>query len=183
MGFHDRAVDQIQAVARFRCQRVENPFPDAASRPAVEAIVRRCIRPIAFRQIAPRHPGAQHVKYRVHNLAIVSACAPSSFRHQWLQKSPFVIAQIKSHDPPLTTVNHDRLDFSRNYVGTDPNAAAAMLDRVAHFDGKIPAREQPHAIILRCFVVAPQHDNLRSWGARDICMFSHLDQPQRRRLR
>src|SRR6202042_442380 len=114
-------------VARFRCQRVENPLPDAASRPAVEAIVYRRIRPVAFRQIAPRHPGAQHVKYRVHNLPIVSAGAHSALRHQRLEKSPFLIAQIKSHDPPPSTVNHDHDDFSRTYVGTDPNLCRLCL--------------------------------------------------------
>jgi hypothetical protein len=56
VGFHDRAVDQIQSVARFRCQRVENLLPDAASRPTVEAIVSRRVRAVALRQIAPRLP-------------------------------------------------------------------------------------------------------------------------------
>ena len=140
MGFHDRAVDQIQTVARFRCQRVKNPLPDATSRPTIEAIVSRCVGPIAFRQIAPRHPRAQHVKYRVHDLAIISASALSSFRHQRLQKSPFVIAQIKSHDPPPTTVNHDHFDFSRNYVGTDPSVSdiKAVLWEEIRFDGYCP---------------------------------------------
>ena len=41
MGFHNCAVEQIQTVARSRCERIKNPFPDAAPRPAVEAIVRR----------------------------------------------------------------------------------------------------------------------------------------------
>ena len=108
MSFYDCAVDQIQTVARFRCQRVENPLPDAASGPTVEAIVSGRVRPIAFRQIAPGHPGAQHVKYRVHDPTIVSTCALATFRHQRLKKSPIVIAQIKSHDPPPTTVNHVR---------------------------------------------------------------------------
>src|SRR5271170_8081907 len=121
MGFHNRTVDQIQTVARFRCQRVENPLPDAAPRPTVEAIIRCRVRPIAFRQIAPRHAGAQHVKYRVHDLSIVSAGAHSALRHQRLKNSPFVIAQIKSHDPPPITVNHDHYDFSRSYVSTDPS--------------------------------------------------------------
>ena len=121
MSLHDRTVDQIQTVAGFRCQGVENPLPDAASRPTVEAIVRRRVWPVSFRQIAPRHPRAQHVKYRIHDLSIVSAGAHSALRHQWLKKSPFVIAQIKSHDPPPITVNHDHYVFSRNYVGTDPN--------------------------------------------------------------
>jgi hypothetical protein len=39
MGFHDPIIDQIQTVARFRCQGVENPLPDAASRPTFEAVV------------------------------------------------------------------------------------------------------------------------------------------------
>jgi hypothetical protein len=121
MGFHDRAVDQIQTVAQFRCQRIENLLPDAASRPTVEAIVRRRIRPVAFRQIARRHASAQHIKYRFHDLSIVSAGTSSTCRRQRLKKSPFVIAQIKSHDPPPITVNHDHYDFSRSYVSTDPN--------------------------------------------------------------
>src|SRR5215218_7034515 len=82
MGFHNRAVDQIQIVPRTRCERIKNSFPDAAPRPAVEAIVRRCIWPIALRQIAPRHPGAQHVKDRVRDLTIVSPGALSALRHQ-----------------------------------------------------------------------------------------------------
>ena len=39
MGFYDGTVDQIQAVARFRCQGVENPLPDAASRPTIEGVL------------------------------------------------------------------------------------------------------------------------------------------------
>jgi hypothetical protein len=38
MGFYDGAVDQIQAVARFRFQGFANPLSNAASRPTVEAI-------------------------------------------------------------------------------------------------------------------------------------------------
>ena len=44
MCLHDRAVDQIQTVARFCCQRVENLLPDAAARPPIEAIVRRAMK-------------------------------------------------------------------------------------------------------------------------------------------
>ena len=32
-GLHDSAVDQIKTVTRLRCQRVENPLPDAVSSP------------------------------------------------------------------------------------------------------------------------------------------------------
>jgi hypothetical protein len=126
MGFHDGAVDQIQTVARFRCQRVENPLPDAATGPTVEAIVRRRVRPISLGQIAPRHPGTQHIEYRVHNLAIVSAGALPTLRHQRLKKSPFVIAQIKSHDAPPRTVNHVRSNYSIRYLGTDPSITVAF---------------------------------------------------------
>ena len=140
MGFHNRAIDQIKAVARFRCQSIENPLPDTAPRPTIEAIVSRCVRPIPFGQISPRHPRAQHVKYRVHNPTIVGARALSSFRHQRLQKSPFLIAQIKSHDPPPLTVNHDYCDFSRNYLSTDPNSDTA---------GKY---EKKHCIIISHFL-------------------------------
>jgi hypothetical protein len=79
------------------------------------------------RKIELRHPGAQHIKYRIHDLAIVSAGTHSALRHQRLEKSPFVIAQIKSHAPPPITVNHDPYDFSRSYVGTDPNELSPNL--------------------------------------------------------
>lgn len=36
------------------------------------------------------------------------------------RKSPFLVAQIKSHDPPPSMVNHVQTSFSSNYVGTDP---------------------------------------------------------------
>src|ERR1700704_3579200 len=125
MGFDDGAVDQIQTVARFRSKGIKNPFPDAASRPTVEAIVGCRVRPIAFRQIAPRHPGAQNVKYRVQDSSIVRASTLSALWHQRLKNSPFVIAQIKSHDPPPSTVNHVRSNYSIHYLGTDPN-----IDRI-----------------------------------------------------
>ncbi|MGO8866395.1 MAG: hypothetical protein ACLQME_07840, partial [Alphaproteobacteria bacterium] len=52
-------------------------------------------------------------------------------RHQRLEKSPLLIAQIKSHDPPPTTVNHNPVSFSSNYVGTDPSikSIASSLQR------------------------------------------------------
>jgi len=121
MGFHYRTVDQIKAIARFRGQLIKNSLPDAASRPAVEAVISRRVRPVPFGQVSPRHSCAQHVKYRVHNSSIIGTRSLSSLRHQWLQKSPVLVAQIKSHDPPPVTVNHDPSAFSRNYVGTDPN--------------------------------------------------------------
>jgi hypothetical protein len=140
MGFHNRAVDQIKAIARFRGQPIENPLPNTASRPAIEAIVSRRVRPVPFGQVSPRHPCAQHVKYRIYDPAIVGARALASFRHQWLQKSPIRIAQIKSHDPPPSTVNHDRLCFSRNYVGTDPRACL-QLSRIIAAANCTPARK------------------------------------------
>src|SRR5690349_13964895 len=116
-----RAVDEMKTVARFRCQRVENLLPDPASRPPVEAVVSRRVGSIALRQISPRHPGSQHVKDRVHDLAILGTCALAASGHQWLQQSPFLLAQIKPHDSPPTTVNHDYPIFSRHYVSTDPS--------------------------------------------------------------
>src|SRR4029077_5816504 len=100
----------------------------------VETIVRRCIWPIALRQIAPRHPGAQHVKDRVHDRAIVSAAALAALRHQRLEKSPFVVAQIKSHDPPPRTVNHVRSNYSIRYLGTDASRNRTTTDRASHVD-------------------------------------------------
>src|SRR4029079_9829698 len=125
MSFHDGAVDQIQTVARLGGQGVKEAFPDAAPRPTIEPVVRRCVRPIALGQIAPRHSSAQHVKYRVHDLPIIRAGTLSAFRHQRLKQSPFVVAEIKSHDPPPSTVNHVRLNYSMSYLGTDPNIAGS----------------------------------------------------------
>src|SRR6516165_11310436 len=104
MGFHDRAVDQIKIVVRFRRQRVENPLPDPASRPPVEAIVSRRIGPIPLGQITPRHPRAQHVEYRVHYPSIVHPATLPTARHERLQQSPLLVTQIKPHDPPPITV-------------------------------------------------------------------------------
>ena len=73
MSFHDGAVDQIQTIARFRCQLVENALPDASARPAVEAIVCRSVGTAACPQVPPRYAGAQHVKDRIHDLAVVKA--------------------------------------------------------------------------------------------------------------
>ncbi len=127
MSLHDRAVDHIQTVARFRCQRVENPLPDAAPRPTIEAIVRGRVGPIAFRQVTPRHASAQHVEYRIHDPAVVGTSALSALRHQRLQQSPFLVAQIKSHDPPPSTVNHVRRYFSMDYLGTDPKVLGSYV--------------------------------------------------------
>src|SRR6516162_1335671 len=103
------------AFARFCRQRVEDPPPDAAPGPSVEAIVGRRVWPVALRQTPPRHPCAQHVEDGVHDFAVVTPCALPSFRHQRLEKFPFLVAQLESHDPPPPTVNHLRPLFS----GTD----------------------------------------------------------------
>src|SRR4029079_2046085 len=127
MSFHDGAVDQIQTVARLGGQGVKEAFPDAAPRPTIEPVVRRCVRPIALGQIAPRHSSAQHVKYRVHDLPSIRAGTLSAFRHQRLKQSPFVVAEIKSHDPPPSTVNHVRLNYSMSYLGTDPSPSRRVV--------------------------------------------------------
>ena len=121
MRFHNRAIDQIQTVARFCRQSIENMLPDSSPRPAVEPIVRTRVRAVAFGQIAPRDPGPQHVKYCIYDPSIVRARALPTLRHQRLENRPFLIAEIESHDPPPPAVNHDPCCFSVNYAGTDPN--------------------------------------------------------------
>jgi hypothetical protein len=69
-------------------------------------------------------------------LAIVSAGALSALRHQRLGKSPFAVAQIKSHDPPPRTVNHVRPVYSIRYLGTDPSLRSSpnrICFRILHF--------------------------------------------------
>ena len=128
MSFHNRAVDQIQAVARFRCKVVEDPLPDASARPAVKAIICCRVWPVACRQVTPRHAGAQHIKDRVHNLTVVYPRALATLRQQRFEQRPFVIAEIKSHDPPPRTVNHVRPNYSMNYLGTDPSSVHRVSD-------------------------------------------------------
>src|SRR5262245_56173181 len=121
MRFHNRASDQVQTVARFCRESIENTLPHPSPRPAVEPIVRTRVRAIAFGQIAPRDPGPQHVKYCIYDPSIVRARALPTLRHQRLKNRPFLIAEIESHDPPPPAVNHDPCCFSVNYAGTDPN--------------------------------------------------------------
>src|SRR5215468_3624847 len=121
MCFHNRAIDQVQTVARFCRQRVENTLPDSSPRPAVEPIVRARVWAVAFGQIAPWDPRPQHVKYCIHDPPVVRARALPTLRHERLESRPFLIAEIESHDPPPPAVNHDAGCFSVNYAGTDPS--------------------------------------------------------------
>src|SRR5437868_10038852 len=127
MRFHNGAIDQVQTVARFCCESIEDTLPHPSPRPAVEPIVRTRVRAIAFGQIAPRDPGPQHVKYCIYDPSIVRARALPTVRHQRLENRPFLIAEIESHDPPPPAVNHDPCCFSVNYAGTDPSQTS-MFD-------------------------------------------------------
>src|SRR5262245_29368606 len=143
MRFHNRAIDQVQTVARFCRQSIENTLPDSSPRPAVEPIVRTRVRAVAFGQIAPRDPGPQHVKYCIYDPSIVRARALPTLRHQRLENRPFLIAEIESHDPPPPAVNHDPCCFSVNYAGTDPRCVRAPLNRPA---GALPPT--CHALVV-----------------------------------
>jgi len=81
MRFHNGAIDQVQTVARFCCESIEDTLPHPSPRPAVEPIVRTRVRAIAFGQIAPRDPGPQHVKYCIYDPSIVRARALPTLRH------------------------------------------------------------------------------------------------------
>ena len=83
--------------------------------------------------LGSKSPGRS--KYRVHDLAIVNPSALSTFRQQRFEKRPFLIAQIKSHDPPPRTVNHVRPNYSIIYLGTDPSKTRAF-----GFEGNPPNR-------------------------------------------
>src|SRR5260370_14370479 len=100
MRFHNRAIDQIQTVARFCRQSIENMLPDSSPRPAVEPIVRTRVRAVALWQIAPRTPGPQHVKYCIYDPSIVRARALPTLRLQRLQTLPLPPSHIAFHDPP-----------------------------------------------------------------------------------
>jgi len=107
VSLHDRTVDHVEAVARLRRKGVKDPFPNAAPGPPVEAIIGRRVRAVALGQISPRHPRAKHVEDRIQDRAIILAGALTARRHQRLQKRPFLVVQIKAHDPPPAKVNHD----------------------------------------------------------------------------
>src|SRR5512139_687304 len=47
---------------------------------------------------------------------------------QRFEQRPFFTAEIKSHDPPPHAMNHARLNYSMNYLGTDPRRS-----EVGHF--------------------------------------------------
>src|SRR5262245_37928773 len=121
MRFHNRAIDQVQTVAGFCRQRIENTLPDSSPRPAVAPIVCTRVRAIAFGQIAPRDPAPQYEKYCIYDPPVLRARALPTLRHQRLENRPFLIAEIESHDPPPPAVNHDPSCFSVNYAGTDPS--------------------------------------------------------------
>ena len=65
MGPDNRTVDHVQAVLGLLGQSIEYLFPDAALRPAIVAIIASRIRPVPFRQIAPRATRAQHIENAV----------------------------------------------------------------------------------------------------------------------
>ena len=80
VSFPNGAINQIQTVARFRRQLVENAPPDPRARPPVEAIISRRVGAITCWQIPSRHSGAPNVKDRIHDFAIVSSRALSILR-------------------------------------------------------------------------------------------------------
>ena len=78
MSFYNGAVDQIQTVARFRSELVENTLPDPTSRcdrllarsfgPSVAAVEKR---PVLIAQIKSHDPPPRRVTYVRPNYSIV----------------------------------------------------------------------------------------------------------------
>ena len=58
---------------------------------------------------------------RIHDLAVINPRTLAALRQQRFEQRPFLVAQIKSHDPPPHTVNHVRPKYSNSYLGTDPS--------------------------------------------------------------
>src|SRR5262245_54557862 len=169
MRFHNRAIDQVQTVARFCRQRIENTLPDSSPRPAVEPIVRARVRAVAFGQIAPRDPGPQHVKYCIYDPSVVRARALPALRHQRLENRPFLIAEIESHDPPPPAVNHDPGCFSVNYAGTDPRQPRY------HESGSPYYLHTHRRLALRFYRLSFRKMRWTSWRA---WIFRHARSPQ-----
>jgi hypothetical protein len=79
---------------------IKDLLSDAAPRPAVEAIIGRCVGAIPLGQIARRHAGAQHLENRILDLTGVNARSFAALRHQQLKQRPHFVRQIESHDSP-----------------------------------------------------------------------------------
>jgi hypothetical protein len=98
----DPASTWIDADAAIEADAVIHPF----------TVIRGATRIAARAEIGPQvdeSPVDDSGEPSGFDLAIVGASALSALRHQRLKQSPFVVAQIKSHDPPPATVNHVRL--------------------------------------------------------------------------
>ena len=100
MHAHDRAVDHLDlAVVRFH-DGVHQTVPNAGLPPAVEAVVDRRVRPIAFGQIAPGTARAQDIEHAVDDLAVVLRFRPPAIHgQQRLDDAPLEVRQIVAHDP------------------------------------------------------------------------------------
>src|SRR5579884_4056168 len=77
MGANDGGIDKVQAPGDraagvgLGLQGRQNALPDPGLPPAVEPARHRSHRPIAFRQVAPRRPGAVDPQDAVHDPAII----------------------------------------------------------------------------------------------------------------
>ena len=92
----------------------EQVFPDAAPRPAHEAIIDRRRRTILWRAIAPAAAALEHVHDAADHAAIVGPLDTAHIGRQMrLDPRPLLIAQpeqISAHDPnPLPKTNQYRI--------------------------------------------------------------------------
>lgn len=100
MNAHNRAVDHLHVAIVRLDDRVHQSVPDARFAPAIEAVVRARVRPIALGQIAPRGARPQHPKDAVENTPIVSRFGTSAVHRQnRFDNAPLEVGEVVAHDP------------------------------------------------------------------------------------
>ena len=110
MNAHNRAVDHLHLAVVALDDGIHQPIPDAGLAPAVETIVGRRVRPISFRQIAPRGAAAQHPENAVEHTPVgLSARSRLPFGQHRLDDAPLEVRQIVAHDPSSDVSNLESL--------------------------------------------------------------------------
>jgi hypothetical protein len=105
MSPDDRTVDQRHRMRRTGCQRLENPYPNAGLRLAIEAVIDRRVGAVAFGEISPGRACPKDIEDAVENPPVVYPRDTARLvRQQGLDQGSFSIAQVKPRH--VATPNH-----------------------------------------------------------------------------
>ena len=101
MSFDNRGVDEDQTVLAFFGERFQYLLPHTAFAPSVVPIVNGRVRPIPFRQVAPRRARTQNVEDAIQDFAVILALRPATiFGQQRLDHRPGVVVQPEPSTHP-----------------------------------------------------------------------------------